>query len=108
MWGGIAVFYASCYCYSRPYKPDIGWARFDANRENGKQKDHIYGKILAVAVYLLNWTEFICQSVIPKDDLTLKTTMFSAKVRVKTDTFIAWKSRATPSEASAGPRERLT
>ena len=36
------------------HKSDISQARFDANRENGKQKDHIYGKILAVAVYLLN------------------------------------------------------
>ena len=36
------------------HKPDIGYARFDANRGSGKQKDHIYGKILAVTVYLLN------------------------------------------------------
>ena len=36
------------------HTPDFGLARFDANRGSGKQKDHIYGKILAVAIYLLN------------------------------------------------------
>ena len=36
------------------HKSDISQARFDANREHGKQKDPIYGKILAVAIYLLN------------------------------------------------------
>ena len=36
------------------HKPDIGCARFDANRENERQKDHIYGKILAVAVLFVS------------------------------------------------------
>ena len=90
----------------------LQYPRTSANTTSGRQyyrwhfkKDHIYGKILAVAFYLLNKLNRIHLPIShPQGWPNLKTTLFSAKVRVKTVTFVAWKSTANPSQASAGPK----